>query len=145
VRSDSVSGCYQEENKPFTGLTVSADIPAATDLLGKSVTDLQSSVTVGDGAITGTLNYVTGYTGFSGDASQQSGNYIALKISSADASRLAIIFGTTGEKELDADGIAVLRVTDKATQRVGVKVTRGGATGTVEYSLTGLTLAEEGD
>lgn len=52
-------------------LSVDADIPAGTNLLGKSVTDLQSDIVLGDGEITGALKHVTGYTDFSGDASEQ--------------------------------------------------------------------------
>ena len=47
--------------------------------LGKSVSELQSNINVNDDYITGTLHYVTGFTQFSERASEQQGNYIALK------------------------------------------------------------------
>ena len=40
--------------------------------------DLQKDIVVSNGAISGTLKYVTGYTGFSGDTSEQSGHYLCI-------------------------------------------------------------------
>ena len=55
-------------------------IPDGVSLLGKELSDLQSGVSVGQDAIAGTLKYVTGYTGFSGDPAEQEGHYLALHI-----------------------------------------------------------------
>lgn len=51
------------------------------DLLGKQTSELQTDVSVVGTNITGTLNHVTGYTGFNeGDPSEQSGYYAALQV-----------------------------------------------------------------
>lgn len=97
-------------------LSVSADIPEDTDLLGKVVTDLQEDVTVGNDAISGTLHYVTGYTGFSGDASEQAGNYLALHFEAEDATFIAVkVVGSEHDPvTLDEDGLLVLRIREVA-------------------------------
>ena len=127
-------------------LSVDADISAGTDLLGKSVTDLQSDIVIGDSAITGTLKYVTGYTGFSGDATEQSGNYIAFHAEApgADSITMELINGTVGHPvTLDSDGLAVIRITDKATQKIRLVAYEGDNTVVKEYDLSGLTLNAE--
>lgn len=43
---------------------------------------MQSNITVANDKITGTLHYVTDYTGFSGDPAEQNGNFLALNLSS---------------------------------------------------------------
>ena len=59
-------------------LTVGAESGEAV-LFGKQVSELQSDVAVAaDNTISGTLNYVTDYTGFSSKVSEQKGNYVAL-------------------------------------------------------------------
>ena len=126
-------------------MSVDADIQ--TSLLGKSASDLQSDIEIADGKITGTLKYVDDYTGFSGDASEQVGNYLALHFESDEAETITInlIGGTSGEKPLDEDGLAVFRITDKDAQSIEVKVTDTdtGHTSTYHYGLSGLTLNEE--
>lgn len=101
---------------PAAQLTVAADVPAGTDLLGKSVTDLQSGVWVGPGQITGTLKHVTGYTGFSGDPAEQSGNYLVTHSTSTDGATITaeLLGGTTGPVTLDGDGILISRITPGA-------------------------------
>lgn len=94
-------------------LSVDADIPTDTDLLGKSVTDLQEDVAVSNGVISGTLKYVTGYTGFSGDPDLQEGNYLVIHSENSDATALAIRkIGGEETKTLDADGLAIVRVSE---------------------------------
>lgn len=54
---------------------------AEEDLYGKSANDLMAGVAVNaNGAVTGTLKYVTGYTGFSGLPAEQSGHYFAFTL-----------------------------------------------------------------
>ena len=123
---------------------VDTDIQASTDLLGKSVSDLQSDINVTDTAITGTLKYVTDYTGFSGDVSEQSGNYLALHIDTnepADSITVELVNGTLGHPvTLDSDRLIIIRITNKATQKVRVVVNKDGMQQVKEYSLAGLTL-----
>ena len=121
----------------------SADMPADADLLGKHPADLQEGVVVDGVEIKGTLKYVTGYTGFSGDASLQEGNFLALHIASNDPNATItaeLVGGVSGPRELDASGLCVFRVTDKTTQTIEVVCTLGDTTVTKTYTLDKLTL-----
>lgn len=119
-------------------MSVNTDIPTSESLFGKSITDLQENVVVGDNTITGTLKYVTGYTGFSGDTSLQNGNFLALKMTS-QIEGATIQVKLTNTVTLDSDGQIVLRIADKDTQKITVTVTKNGLTyATKTYSLTGL-------
>lgn len=127
-------------------LSVDADIPAGTDLLGKSATDLQSDIVIGEDSITGTLKYVTGYTGFSSVVEEQSGNYLAFHSATnivADSITIELVNGAMGHPvTLDSDGLAVVRITDKDTQYLRVVAHKDGAVAIKEYDLSGLTLNE---
>ena len=97
-------------------MTVDADIPASTDLLGKSVTDLQENVTVSNGVVSGNLKFVSGYTGFSGDVEKQSGNYLAIHAEQDGSTSISARFiGDTDAVTLDSDGLLILRMRDGAT------------------------------
>lgn len=128
------------------GLFVDTDIQTSTDLLGKSVSDLQSDINITDTAITGTLKYVTDYTGFSGDVSEQSGNYLALHIDTnepVDSITVELVNGASGHPvTLDSDRLIIIRITNKATQKVRVVVNKDGIQQVKEYSLAGLTLLD---
>lgn len=94
-------------------------------------------------SIGGTLKYVTGYTGFSGDPAEQSGNYLALNIDTQvrDATiKVQLIGGDHGEVTLDKDRIIILRIKN-THQKVKITVTADGyETVTKTYDLTGLRL-----
>ena len=131
----------------MSGLSVDADIAAATDLLGKYVSDLQSDIEFGEYGVTGTLKYVTGYTGFSGDAAEQEGNYIALHFEVEDEPTAVIkVRHTKGGHldwgTLDPDGLYILRLEDQA-QEVIVEATLGNLKATKTISLHGLVLESE--
>lgn len=129
-------------------MSVSSDIDVATNLLGKVVTDLQEDVAIADGAITGTLHYIDDYTGFSGDPTEQKGNYLAVvcEASEGDTITVELVNGLHGPVTLDPDGILLVRVTDPATQKLIFTATgTDGTTEAQEYSLSGLTLEEEED
>lgn len=118
-------------------LTAEPVTDEAIDLLGKDCADLQENVSVSNGVISGTLHYVTGYTGFSGNAELQEGNYVALKFSgAADRVRVKMDPSYAGGNwtTLDPDRINIFRVHDNAQkilveQKVGTEIT------TSEYSL----------
>lgn len=120
-----------------------------TNVLGKPVSELQSSdVTVGDSAITGTLHYVTGYTGFHGsDPLEQEGNFLALKIDAITTegvtTTVELVGGTKGPVTLDSDMNIVLHIQNKDTESVKVTVSKGGESETKTYGLSGLTLESE--
>lgn len=114
------------------------------DLFGKSVTDLQENVEVSGNNITGTLKYVTGYTGFSGDVSEQSGNYLVTHSSVPGVSdatiTVEVVGGTSGPSTLDGDGIIVDRITS-TTQKIKVVASKTGYPSVTKiFTLTGLTL-----
>lgn len=130
-------------------LVTSADIGASVDLLGKTVSDLQDGITISDTAISGTLNYISDYTGFSGDVTEQSGNYLALKIAVPDVDTdiysvsVRVIGGDHGAITLDSDRIVVFRIKN-TNQKVEVVASADGQpTITKVYSLENLTLEAE--
>lgn len=129
-------------------LDVSATpITGEDDLFGKKAADLQSNIKVNEstGVISGTLNYVTGYTGFSSKVDEQSGNYIALDIAPKsgfpESLTVEVKGGTSGpSKLLQSDHQAVLKIKDANKQSILIKATNNGVTETKEYALTGVTL-----
>lgn len=60
-----------------------------TDCYGKQAQDL-GSVTFDGQAPTGTLKYVTGYTGFNSDTSEQSGYYLAFTIDDTEEVKMYV-------------------------------------------------------
>ena len=110
------------------------------------MTDLQSEIKIDGSVITGNLKYVTGYTGFSGDPAEQEGNYIALHAETdfeADEITLEVINGTVGHPvTLDSDGLMIVRITNKDTQKIRIVATKGSRTRIKLYDLSGLKLAE---
>ena len=108
------------------------------------MSDLQSNVAIANGAITGTLKYVS-----SGALARDwgAGNFIALKFTPAEADTTATTYKVgimptqgAGMQTLDSDMDAVLKVTDKNAQRIVVVTSDGeGHETTQTYGLTGLT------
>lgn len=117
-------------------------IPEGVSLLGKELSDLQSGVSVGMNDISGTVHYVTDYTGFSGDPAEQQGNYLALHIDSDEDTTITVelIGGTHGPVTLDPDRTLIVRLRNKQ-QKIKITVTKDGYdTITRTYTLAGLTL-----
>lgn len=115
-------------------------------LFGKTVNELQSDVVVSDDEVTGTLKYVDGYVDFSSNVSEQSGNYLALKIEAEPAEAetvVELVGGTKGPVTLDDDMNIVLLIKNKDTQSIKVTVDDGEDSATKTYELTGLTLETE--
>jgi len=96
----------------------------------------------GKDTVTGTLKYVTGYTGFSGDEEEQSGNYLVLHAThpTADSIKAKLHGGKHGEVTLDNDGILITRVTDPAKQTIEFTAVKSGVTSSVTLSLRDLVL-----
>lgn len=111
-------------------------------LFGKTVDELQSGIVIDDDQITGTLHYVEGYTDFSSEPSQQSGNYLALKFTAPEdaTTTVEVLRGTKGPVTLDEDMNIVLLIADEETQSVKVTVKKGDETTEKVYGLTGLNL-----
>lgn len=93
--------------------------------------------------ITGTLKYVTGYTGFSGNVDEQEGNYLALKMEATEGATTTVLLtnGTVNRPvTLDSDMNIVLRITNPAKQKVIVTTTKDGVEVSKKYSLSSLKL-----
>lgn len=118
-------------------------IPDGVSLLGKELTDLQSGISVGQDAISGTLKYVTGYTGFSGDPAEQSGHYLALHIDTdvaADTITVEIIGGDHGPVQLDSDRTNIFRIKNKQ-QKIKIVAKKEGYPDVEKiYNLAAVTL-----
>lgn len=115
-------------------------------LFGKTVNELQSDVVVSDNEVTGTLKYVDGYVDFSSNVSEQSGNYLALKIEAEPAEAetvVELVGGTKGPVTLDDDMNIVLLIKNKDTQSIKVTTTHNEESVTKTYGLSGLTLETE--
>ena len=115
-------------------------------LFGKAVNELQSDMVVADDEVTGTLKYVNGYVDFSSNTSEQSGNYLALKIEAEPAEAetvVELVGGTKGPVALDDDMNIVLLIKNKDTQSIMVTTTHNGESITMIYGLCGLTLETE--
>ncbi|MEE1520188.1 MAG: hypothetical protein UGF91_09650 [Dialister invisus] len=135
-------GC---NGKPLIGFSVKPEDGEAV-LFGKTVNELQSDVVVSDDEVTGTLKYVDGYVDFSSNVSEQSGNYLALKIEAEPAEAetvVELVGGTKGPVTLDDDMNIVLLIKNKDTQSIKVTVNDGEDSATKTYGLTGLTLETE--
>lgn len=119
------------------------EVPDGVSLLGKELDDLQSGVSVGGSDITGTLKYVTGYTGFSGDPAEQQGNYLVLHIDT-DAEgatiQVELIGGKHGPVTLDSDRTLITRISNKS-QKIKITASKEGyPTVSKTYTLAGLKL-----
>ena len=115
-------------------------------LFGKAVNELQSDVVVADDEVTGTLKYVNGYVDFSSNTSEQSGNYLALKIEAEPAEAetvVELVGGTKGPVALDDDMNIVPLIKNKDTQSIKVTTTHNEESITKTYGLSGLTLETE--
>ena len=112
-------------------------------LLGKQVSELQENVFVNDNSVQGILNYVTGYTQFSGDPELQEGHYLALQFEASDGATVTIqtIGGVDDTRvvTLDSDMDAVLYV--KSTkEKLRVTCSLNGDIITRTISFSGLKL-----
>ena len=101
---------------------------------------------VSDNEVTSTLKYVDGYVDFSSNVSEQSGNYLALKIEADPAEAetvVELVGGTKGPVTLDDDMNIVLLIKNKDTQSIKVTTTHNKESITKTYGLSGLTLETE--
>lgn len=129
--------------------------PGTETVLGKTVSDLQDGIEVlngiKDNAIAGTLKYVTGYTGFSGDPDRQQGYYLVLHfVYDTTAYPKAVVElnvndqGVPHSVELDSDKILVARIVNKDVQTLTVVLYDGddAEAKRFKYRLSALTLEE---
>lgn len=119
-------------------MSVDTDISADEDLWGKTVSDLQSGISVGKNSISGTLKYIADYSSAFPEE-LDSGNYLAIHAYVPDVEDVTITVKVTNPVTLDEDGIAVLRIADKSSQTVTVVASKEGYPSmTREFSLSGL-------
>lgn len=114
-------------------------------LLGKTVSELQENVFVNEFSIQGVLNYVTGYTGFSGNPDEQEGHYLALQFEASEGATVKIqtIGGLNDDREvtLDADMDAVIYV-KSSKQKLRVTCELNGDRVVKTLSFSGLKLLQ---
>lgn len=114
---------------------------------GHTVSSLQSGISVANGAITGTLKYVS-----SGALANDwgAGNFLALKFTNIDTDATSVLVGLepsegSGLVELinDPDKNGVFKITDKTKQKL-VVMSRCATHAVIDrYDLSGLTLQTE--
>lgn len=127
------------------GLTVSAE-DQSENLFGTLVSDMQSNVTVSNGAIKGTLKFIEGGIAESGPLAGD-GYFLALKFSDPDESATSLKVGLnpskgTGLVELDEDMNAVFKITDKNRQVLNVVSSNATSKNTQIFSLNKLKLSD---
>jgi len=130
-------------------LTVTPTAPEETRY-GKEVDDLQSNIQINEGSqqITGTLRYVTGYTGFSGDPAKQEGNFLALDLAATPNGTAVIkaeVIGgdSEGNPVTVDDGVLVTRVANRQ-QKIKITATNGDNVIERVYGLGSLKLKTAG-
>lgn len=131
-----------DRREPELKITVDVNIAADENLFGKHIDDLQEGIVVGDDKITGTLKYVTDYTEFSGKASEQQGNYLALHATANDPTATVKV-GITKMSTLEEDGIIVLIVKGTGTPVTVTAEVEGKDPVTKTFSLADLVLTPE--
>ena len=116
--------------------------PETAEVLGANPNTLQKDISIVDTNITGELLYKEGYTGYSGSAELQEGNFFAFKITpsvSGATIKLKLLGGVGPEVTMDADLNAVVRITS-TTQKIRVVMTKGNSSVVKVYNLSGLVL-----
>ena len=112
-------------------------------LLGKQVSDLQENVYVNDNSVQGILNYVTGYTQFSGVPEEQEGHYLALQFEASEGAvvKIQTIGGLNDARvaTLDSDMDAVIYV-KSSKERLRITCELNGDVLTKTLSFSGLKL-----
>ena len=107
-------------------LSVSAE--SDTPILGKNVSEFQSNIQIKDNKVTGTLNYIEGFTEFNGsDPTEQEGNYLFLnfKDTVADKIECKLVGGKSGKFiDCTSDKWMLYWITEACTAVI-VKLTKG--------------------
>lgn len=126
-----------------SNVTVAAPT-GSTDFWGTKASDMQSSIAVANGAITGTLKKLT-----SGQLVTDwgEGYFLALKFTKNNARITDIKVGLdwsagSGMQSLDEDMLGVWKISDKDTQKFKMICTDGSVSYTQYFDLSGLTLSE---
>ena len=125
-------------------IDIQAEEPTIT-VLGKSVGDVQRDVYVNDNSVQGVLQYVSNWTGYSGDPEENSGYFLVLKYEASEGATVTIqtIGGYTDDmiKPLDSDMQSVTRVKNNK-QKLKVVTTLNGDSITKILSFSGLKMVQ---
>lgn len=130
----------------MSSVTVAAE-DSDTDFWGTLASDMQTDLSVGDGAITGTLKYLS-----EGQLVTDwgAGNFMALKFSDIDSDATSVKVGLepsagSGLVEIidDPDKNGVFKISDKDTQKFVVVSSDGVYKLKQTFDLSGLTVLEE--
>lgn len=126
---------------PSLALRVTSAKDSDGDLLGYVASDLQENIYVDSNSISGTLKYIADYSsaGYTGD--EESGHFLALKITAVSGATITIevVGGVHGAQTLDSDGLAICRIAN-TTQKIRIVVTKDTESVTKTYALTDLVL-----
>lgn len=126
-------------DNPVLSISATSD----TQILGKNVSDFQSNVNIGDSKITGTLNYIEGFTEFNGsDPTEQEGNYLFLNFKDTVADKIeSKLVGGKSEKFIDCTTDKwMLYLISEACTGITLKLTKGTKTIEKTYDISELVL-----
>ena len=88
--------------------------------------------------VAGTLPYITGWTEFSGDETEQNGNYLGLHFTYPDDATTTVKKNDSETAStLDSDHVCIFRITPN-TKTITVNVTRSGESLTKVLNLDGV-------
>jgi hypothetical protein len=114
---------------------------SSVTVLGKLVADIQQNVFVNDNSIQGTLKYVSNWTQYSADETENTGYFIVLKFDASEGSTTTIqtIGGLNDERivTLDSDMQAVIKFISNK-QKLKITTTLGNDSLTKVLSFSGL-------
>lgn len=134
VLKQMISQYGESVQNELSSYTLDVNINANTDLLGKKIGDLQKDVFIDDGKFYGKLYYVTNYTGFSGDPSEQNGYYICFHVA-CDGADYIKVNGVT----LDEDGIHIILLRNiNKENKATIEIKKSSNIYTDEISFGGL-------
>lgn len=128
-------------------LTVSA-VDGKANHYGLTAEELQENIHIDSEAkkISGKLKYVKNFLGFSSNAIEQNGNYLALSFASEDAEKIETrVIGGTGKGYANAtdDKFCIYRITNEKTQKIEIRVTKEDKSKSYVYDLSDLILDKD--
>lgn len=126
-------------------VTISTTAPDSTTEIGtsgKTVADFQTGILVRARDIAGNLKYVTKYTDYSNEPSEQSGNYLILKITAdPESANIEAKMNTdVTYKTPDSNNCIVFRITNKDSQSIQIRATNAQDESVMNYALNALVL-----
>lgn len=117
---------YTEDEDLYVPDHITLSVPTG-DLLGKDASELQNGLAISEaGKVTGTLKYVSNYTGFSSDTFEQNGYYFPFKVDvPADKGEAKATMQVNNKKPVDLDlndGIGIIFMGKDEATAVGKQI-----------------------